>query len=378
MSTQAEISTDRINWYPYERGRTDINKFKYVRTLDYVDKNWSRIQVGIWLKEKRKANNMLVEYSMDDGFSYQPFKLGRADDEARIYTVVQNTKYKVRSIIMTTNETYVAPNPKVSAFLENGLNPSEKKPRVKHDYRWIVMGDGEFTIAKSPPAHYVSKITQEIPMTLAQPNTNKIESGDQWADNNPISRGHVYVLEPCAHLTDNWLNVLASHWKKYKDTIKPEDYVWVESALAYDHDTRDMSNYVFAFAVLSDKYYVDNSGAQYSKIGSRFLIGIDQLPTFLQAINGNGGYAYYNSTGNTIERDSPSEHDLVGAIMSVKAEMQAAIDSRDPERLAQALFDGTQFRDKAVDELKDFTIVLSELRKLTLKIIAEDSDGSPS
>src|SRR5215467_9774418 len=101
MSILVEVSNDGIDWVQYDRHIHKAEDYRFIRTIDTIDKSWSRDQIEKWLQDKQRASGARIEYSMDDGYSYQPFRLGRHDDAARIWTVVQQHRYVVRAMTLT-------------------------------------------------------------------------------------------------------------------------------------------------------------------------------------------------------------------------------------------------------------------------------------
>lgn len=372
MSTTVEVSNDQSDWQIYERGRTRIEEYQWVRTIETVNKAWSRVQIEQWLREKFKNTGTHIEYSMDDGFSYQILRVnprGAPEDAARIYTIVNNARYSVRSITQSENTSYITPMTSITSIM-NQNNPTTPAVKTKTELRWVRFEDDKYLIFKHSPGNDVaSRIEHTIPMSLSVPNTNTVILGT-GSRNNPADMGHVYWLEPCTTLTFNWQNVITAHRKSRPD---PRELVWVESARTYDNETMRLGGNIFAMSVLSDKYYVDSTG-QYAKIGSRWLIHITHVDDFVNNINNAGGFAYYS---HVAKPEEPKRNlDLLESIMSVKTELKAAIEARDSTILTKVFFEACEFRDKAVDELKELNVVIGKARELAMELISEDSNGS--
>src|SRR5215831_3699793 len=380
MSPLVEVSNDKTNWYQYERTRTKIEDYQWIRAIDYVSRTWSRSQIEGWLQTQSRNKDIRIEYSMDGGFSYVPFRLGSADDSARVFTIVQNAKYTVRAMALTANESYVPPvdNTRAQAFLNAGYNPSgEKKPRSQTIKRWVVVEDGSILIKKSPPfepSNIVCLVEQHIPMTLKESNTNTVTLGPMILNQgDPVHQGHVYNISPCHSLTFNWRSVMTAHRRA---NAKAEYWAWVDSARTYDQETYNMTTPCTALAVLSDKFYVDNTGKQFDKIGCKFLIPRHMAETFINRINDSGGYAVWQDTINEPEQQSSNRG--LEDIMAIKEELKEAIASRNADVLAKKLFEVVEFRDRAIDELKDLNIILGEARKVAIELIEEDAGSTRS
>ena len=378
MSTVVEVSNDKASWVQYERTRTKIEDYQWVRAIEYVERSWSRAQIEGWLNTQSRNREVRIEYSMDGGFSYQPFRLGAADDSARVFTIVQNHKYMVRGMALTENTSYVPPvdNSKAQAFLNAGYSPTgEKKPRSQIIKRWVTLDNGYHILKTVPydPGEIVCMVEQHIPFTLKEPNRNVVTAGPASLNlfPNKAIEGHVYEVSPCHTLTFNWRSVMTAHRRA---NANAEDWVWVESARSYDQETYNMTSPCTALAVLSDKFYVDNSGKQFDKIGCKFLIPKHMADTFIKRVNSEGGYAVW--LDRIVEQEQRQIAGSLENIMAVKEELREAIASRNADVLARKLFEVVEFRDKAIDELKELNIVLGEARKVAIELIEESDAGA--
>jgi len=380
MSAVVEVSNDKASWIQYERTKTRIEDYQWVRAIEYVERSWSRAQIEGWLNTQSRNRDIRIEYSMDGGFSYQPFRLGHADDSARVFTIVQNHKYMVRGMALTENTSYVPPvdNSKAQAFLNAGYSPTgEKRPRSQTIKRWITFDENGYHILKSvpyDPGLIVSMVEQHIPFTLKEPNVNTFTAGPAsltHATPEKVIRGHVYEVSPCHSLTFNWRSVMTAHRRA---SANADDWAWVESARTYDQETYNMTSPCTALAVLSDKFYVDNSGKQFDKIGCKFLIPRHMADTFIRRVNSEGGYAVW--IDHIVEQEQRQIAGGLENIMAVKEELKEAIASRNADILARKLFEVIEFRDRCIDELKDLNIVLGDARKTAIELIEESDAGA--
>lgn len=384
MSITTEVSHDQQDWAPYERGKTRIEEYQYIRHIDTADRSWSRRQIEVWLNEKSRVGGTRIEYTSDDGFSWMVFRRGRADDAARLFTLLQNKGYSVRAMTLTENSTYV-PGQLESILntqpaMGNGMQtlPNGQPPiKTKTERRWVIQDQpGVFHIAKhvTNADLSVSAIDHKIPFSLSAPNSNEvIAHAMRGLSTAPIYEGHVYELEPCQFFTANWDRVLTAH-RKVRE--KPQDWYWVECARVYDDQAYDMSGYIFAMSVLSDKFYVENDTPLHaSKIGSRWLIRTADVSRFITNVNHNGGYARQTTIApQPIEQHS---EDIWEAVTRAKEQLRQAIDQRDPQLIATYLFDCVDIKDKAVAEIEDLIKTIQDARKTAIELISE-SDGRPS
>jgi hypothetical protein len=368
MSTEVQVSKDQTDWEEYRRGTTRIEEFRWIRTLEYVERSWSGASINVWLGQKRLQPNTHIEYSTDDGYSYVIFRLGPSgtkEDGARIFTIVNNNKYKVRAVTLTENQNVLTNV--IQSY--NGGAPQEKVPAIRTDHRWVVRHNKKFDILKKKPLDYICEIEHRIPMSLSMQNENHVTIHDPSAI-VPAELGHVYYLQHCATLPFKWQVVMSSHMKR---TIDAMDWTWVESARVYDNETVTFSEGIFACAVLSDKYYVATNG-QSGKIGSHFLIQRKDADLFIKTINSHDGYAAFGTLQTSYVKEK--QEDLLERIKVVKDELRSAVASRDVEKILNTLFDSMEFRDKAVDELKDLNTVIAEARALAMELTNAGAAGN--
>jgi hypothetical protein len=286
---------------------------------------------------------------------------GAPEDGARIFSIVQNNRYKVRAVTVTENTNTV------SGAIAGFYAPKEIP--VRTDTRWVTFANDKYGILKKKPSIYVCEVQHRIPMSLTVENTNTaLQGNDAMWGRNPADMGHVYYLQDCQSLPFKWKTVIEAHQKKM---IDPTEWTWVESARVYDFETVTLCDSIFSMAVLSDKYYVD-SVVNPTKIGSHFLIRQSEAQSFIKSINDKFGFAAYGTLQTSYVREKQS--DLLERITVVKDELRSAVQSRDIEKILNVLFDSIEFRDKAVDELKELNQVIGEARNLAVEL----TNGSPA
>jgi hypothetical protein len=206
-------------------------------------------------------------------------------------------------------------------------------------------------------------------MSLSIMNENVIERGnDPTAGLNPADNGHVYYLKDVDSLPFKWQTVLDTHTRTH---VNASQWTWVESARVYDNETYEYSDGLYAMTVLSDKYFVNNTtGYQRAKIGNVFLIKRSIAQDFIKNINARLGYAAYTShlapSFTTYVREKQS--DLLERITVVKDELEAAIASRNLDKIAMTMFDAMEFRDKAVDEIKALNKIITKARETAVEL----------
>jgi len=371
MLTEVQVSKDQTDWEDYKKGVTRIEEFRWIRTIEYVEKSWSAASINVWLGQKRLQPNVHIEYSTDDGYSYVLFRLGppgAKEDGHRIFTIVNNNRYKVRAVAIAENHNIL--NTVLQSY--NGAPSQEKIPAIRTDHRWVQFRESKYLILKKKPETYICEIEHRIPMSLTMGNQNMVTMGnDPNYGLEPADQGHVYYLQDCQSLPFKWKVVIEAHLKKQ---IDPKDWTWVESARVYDNETVTYSDGIFAMAVLSDKYYVSTVGNVVEKIGSHFLIPRSESKNFIESINRVMGFAAYGTLQTSYVREK--QEDLLERIKVVKDELRSAVASRDVEKILNTLFDSMEFRDKAVDELKDLNTVIAEARALAMELTNAGAAGN--
>lgn len=389
MSITTEVSHDQQDWMPYERGKTRIEEYQYIRSIDTADKSWSRRQIDIWLNEKDRQPGTRIEYTHDDGFSWVTFRRGRADDAARIFTLLQNFSkgYAVRAMTLTENSVFVTSQLNnilnSQPGMQNGPTPYQQlgqtPPKVRTEHRWVAQSDPRvliYSIAKTKPPvlSQVSEIEHKIVLSMSAPNENRVVSkiGMGSLTMAPTFDGHVYELEPCISLPSAWLDVLRAHRKQM---TRPSDWYWVESARLYDNEAQDISGGIFAMTVLSDKYYVENDTSLHaSKIGSRWLIAAADAGKFIHNVNMHGGFARQLTNVQQVE---PITEDIWETVTRAKEQLKHAIERRDPQMIATYLFECVDVKDKAVKEVEALIEIIQQARRTAIELISEEDGRIP-
>ena len=362
MSITVEVSNDQNDWRVYDRNKIRADEWKFLRHLDTVERSWSQGQLNGWLTQKRGQTGTHIEYSTNNGFSWQIFRTAYSKEDAyRLYTIVQNKGYIVRAVTLTENQSNQS---QLSNAIQSFSLPQPADVRSKTEHRWVSFDNDAYHILKYQPAVYVCHIVHKIPMSLSIMNENVIERGnDPTAGLNPADNGHVYYLKDVDTLPFKWQTVLDTHTKSH---VNAHDWTWVESARVYDNDTYEYSDGLYAMTVLSDKYFVDTVGGQRYKIGNVFLIKRSFAQDFIKNINARLGYAAYTSLSTTYIREKQS--DLLERITVVKDELEAAIASRNLDKIAMTMFDAMEFRDKAVDEIKALNKIITKARETAVEL----------
>lgn len=349
-----EWSHDGTTWYS-----TAAPGWVYQREIEILADNQTKQEIEQWLLTHVQDR---IEYSNDGGHSFIPFRVKSPSEDAGRIVTLQKMNRHVRSLRLDNVNTIVGPG---FGFRQtNAPKPARVMTKIKFVYRdtdraWFSIRDS---------GNSTATITQKIPMTMGEVNTNELAAG--YANtSDPINRGHVYCITQINSADVPGLDPEVVSYFEQMVVGSISDYALVESPRSYDAETEEALGGVFVCAVLSSsrsKYYVHSRHNPY-KIGDTFFVKKAALKALIINLGNYGAYV-------SEEKVEVNTEGVVSVIMQLDTRLKEAIESDDPRELTVALSEAIKLRNDTVDALYKLRETINLARGKVHDMVANPSE----
>ena len=370
-----EYSEDGVNWTKHPTTAT-----AYERTIDNFEKGWNKESIGTLLKQGAAINSR-IEYSVDDGYSFVPFRLSdyAAENAARIYTMLQRN-YQVRSLKITQ---IGKPKVKATAGMSffNSVNQAEaqqanKTPRIQTTTATVYRHkEGAYGFTESglhliqrqhPDVIDIMEVDRKVVFDMNTPNYNVERMSLEGQKRNAAQlrvRGFVFRF-----YTHDYSGV--QHWwpvlKAANPQLNPAEFMVIKCARVFDAEMDQFFDQLGpTMAVLGGKYVV--GWRNRFKFGDTWLAPIQFRDQIEKRIRAKGGAIQVAEVVPNIETKKEeirfdAEEVNPKYIMQIKTHLKELIQVGSNEDIMDNLLKVIDFRNKCVDELKDLNKVIEEAR----------------